>query len=103
VSFTDRLGALELTVVGGKQTLVAKNAKGDQLFSGPVDTPEQRKALPPEVRDRFERLESQIKVDMSYRAGHDLKSSDSTAEPAPPLTSLLRHAKADSATPAPLL
>ncbi len=97
VSFTDRLGALELTVVGGKQTLVATNTKGEQLFSGPVDTPEQRKALPPEVRDRFERLESQIKKDTIYKIDPSLKGPDSRADPTPPLTSILRATRADSA------
>lgn len=90
VSFTDRLGALELTVVNGKQTLVATNAKGEQVFSGPVDTPEQRKALPPDVRDRFERLENQIKVDLSYKLDQDAKGSDSNPGAPPPLSSLQR-------------
>jgi len=97
VSYTDHLGALELTVVDGKQTLVAKNVKGEQLFSGPVDTPEQRKALPPEVRDRFERLESQMKVNTSYKIDRDLKSSDSRADPSPPLTSMQRAVRPEPA------
>jgi hypothetical protein len=88
VSFTDRLGALELTVVDGRQTLVAKSAKGEQLFSGPVDTPDQRKALPPEVRERFDRLESQIKADLNYRIDGNFKGSDSKADPTPPLSSM---------------
>jgi len=100
VSFTDHLGALELTVVNGKQTLVAKNTRGEPLFSGPVDTPEQRKALPPEVRDRFERLENQIKVDLSYKLDKDLKSSDSKADAPPPLSSVLRVPFASAAAAA---
>jgi len=90
VSFTDQLGALELTVVDGKQTLVAKNAKGEQLFSGPVDTPEQRKSLPPDVRDRFNRLESQIKVDLSYKFDGDFKDSGPKGEAPPPQSSMTR-------------
>jgi len=90
VSFTDRLGALDLTVVDGKQTLVAKSAKGEQLFSGPVDTPEQRRALPPQVRERFDRLESQIKVDLSYKIDGDFKDSGSKGEAPPPQSSMLR-------------
>jgi serine protease Do len=90
VSFTDRLGALELTVVDGKQTLVAKNAKGEQLFSGPVDTPEQRKALPQEVRERLDRLEGQIKVDLSYKIDGDFKNSDPKAGTALPQSSMRR-------------
>ena len=93
VSFSDRLGALELTVVDGKQTLVAKNAKGEQLFSGPVDTPEQRKALPREVRERLDRLESQIKVDLSYKIDGGFESPDSKAETPPPQSSMLRPSR----------
>jgi len=94
VSFDDHLGALELSVVDGKQTLVAKDAKGAVLFSGPVDSPEQRKALPPDVRERFDRLESQIKVDLSYKLDGDMKGADSKPEPTPPKSSLLRATRA---------
>jgi hypothetical protein len=55
--FTDEKGSIDLTIKDGKKTLIAKDAKGTQLFSGPVDTPEQRDALPPEVRDRLGKLE----------------------------------------------
>jgi len=55
--FTDEQGSLDLTIKDGKKTLVAKNPKGDQVFSGPVNTPEERNALPPEVRDRLDKLE----------------------------------------------
>lgn len=55
--FSDESGTLELTSKDGKKTLVAKNTKGDQLYSGPIDTPEQRSALPKEVRPRLEKLE----------------------------------------------
>jgi hypothetical protein len=55
--FSDEQGSLDLTIKDGKKTLVAKDAKGTQLFSGPVDTPEQRAALPKEVRSRLDKLE----------------------------------------------
>ena len=55
--FSDEQGSLDLTIKDGKKTLVAKNAKGEQLFSGPVDTPEQRKAMPEDVRARLDKLE----------------------------------------------
>jgi serine protease Do len=100
VSLVDHLGALELTVVDGKQTLVAKDANGVQLFSGPVDTPEQRKGLPPGVREHFDQLESQIKLDLSYKLDEDLKRTDSKAEPTPPRSSMMR---APRAVPAPAL
>lgn len=55
--FSDEQGSLDLTIKDGKKTLVAKNAKGEQLFSGPVNTPEQRKAMPEDVRARLDKLE----------------------------------------------
>jgi len=58
VVFSDDDGSLELTLKDGAKQLVAKNAKGDQLFSGPVNTPEERSAMPAAVRERFEKLEA---------------------------------------------
>ena len=55
--FSDEKGSLDLTIKDGKKSLVAKNAKGEQLFSGPVTTADERKALPPEVRERLDKLE----------------------------------------------
>ena len=39
----DDQGSLDLAVKDGRKELVAKNAKGEQIFSGPIETPEQRK------------------------------------------------------------
>lgn len=56
--FSDEQGSLELQVREGGKRLVAKNPKGESLYAGPVDTPEQRAALSPELRARLEKLES---------------------------------------------
>ncbi len=56
--FSDEKGSLELTIKDGKKNLVAKSAKGEQVFAGPIDTPEQRKVLPPEISERLEKLEN---------------------------------------------
>ena len=50
----DAQGSLELTIVDGKKQVVAKNTKGEQIFSGPINTPEEWKALPEDVRIRLE-------------------------------------------------
>ncbi|MEO7415225.1 MAG: PDZ domain-containing protein [Opitutaceae bacterium] len=55
--FTDEQGSLDLTIKDGKRTLVAKNPKGEQIFSGPVNTPEERSAMPSELRQRLDKLE----------------------------------------------
>lgn len=60
--FTDDAGSLELVTKDGTKTLVAKNATGEQQFSGPVTTPEERAAMPPDVRERLEKLEAMQNV-----------------------------------------
>ena len=67
----DDKGSIELTMKDGKKDLVAKNAKGEQIFSGPVNTPEERQALPGEVRERLDRLEDStqfnFKPDVNFK------------------------------------
>jgi hypothetical protein len=58
----DDTGEIELTTRDGKRTLVAKNAQGDTIFDGPIDTDEQRKALPEDVRKKLELVEQQRKL-----------------------------------------
>lgn len=60
--FTDEAGSLELTIKDGKKSLVAKDSAGKELFSGAVDTDEQRRALPADVCDRLEKLEGMQNV-----------------------------------------
>ncbi|MGC4072124.1 MAG: PDZ domain-containing protein [Nibricoccus sp.] len=56
--FDDGQGRLEVNFKDGKKRLTARNAKGDILFDGPVETAEDRKALPAEVRARLEKMEA---------------------------------------------
>jgi hypothetical protein len=71
--FSDDEGSLELTTKDGAKTVVAKNAKGEQLFSGPVTTPEERMAMPDGVRMRLEKLEGMH--DMTFRTDEDFKGA----------------------------
>lgn len=75
IVFSDDEGSLELTSTDGVKTLVAKNAKGESLFSGPVNTPQEREAMPPAVRERLERLEGMH--DMTFRTDGDFKGAES--------------------------
>lgn len=70
IVFADDEGELTLTIKDGKKTLVAKGPKGEALYSGPIDTPQERAALPDKVRDRLEQIESM--EDFSFRAEGDL-------------------------------
>jgi hypothetical protein len=57
LAYSDDQGALEIATKDGKKSLVAKDPKGEEVFSGPISTPEERKALPPAVRERLEKVE----------------------------------------------
>jgi hypothetical protein len=69
--YSDEAGSIELTYKDGHKSIVAKDAKGQPQFSGPVDTPEQRKAMPVDVRGRLEKIESM--QDMSFRTDNDFE------------------------------
>jgi serine protease Do len=73
--FSDDEGSLELTIKDGAKTLVAKNAKGEQLFSGPATTPEERKAIPEGVRERLEKLEGMHNI--TFHTDGDFKGAES--------------------------
>lgn len=55
--YSDDEGSLELTITDGRKSLVAKDGAGKELFSGPVNAPEERAKMPPSVRQRLEKLE----------------------------------------------
>lgn len=57
MSYSDEKGSLELTIKDGQKELVAKDAKGETVFSGPINTPEERKGLPADVADRLKKIE----------------------------------------------
>jgi serine protease Do len=82
LAFTDDEGSLDLTMKDGVKQLVAKNAKGEPLFSGPVTTPEERKAMPAHVRERLEKLEGMH--DVTFRTDGDFKGGELRVMPFPP-------------------
>lgn len=73
MAYNDEQGSLDLTIKDGKKTLVATNAKGEQVFSGPVNTPEERAKMPAEVRARLDRVENMqgysFKTDGEFQPG----------------------------------
>jgi hypothetical protein len=54
----DDNGVIEITTDAGRRQLLARDAKGNVIFDGPIDTPEQRKTLPENVRRKVEAVES---------------------------------------------
>lgn len=73
--FSDDKGSLELSLQNGKKRLVARDPKGAEIYSGPVTTPEERRALPPELRERLEHLEAMH--DVTFRTDGDFKGVES--------------------------
>lgn len=64
IVYSDEEGELRLENVDGKKVFTAKDRQGKLLFSGPVETKEDLDKLPPEVRQRYEKLqESQLSVE----------------------------------------
>ena len=58
VVMKDGEGVLTLLNTDGKRHLIAKDKEGNEIFNGPIDSPEEKMSLPPELRDRVEELES---------------------------------------------
>ena len=57
IVFSDDKGELRVENRDGKNILTAKDPQGRLLFSGPVETEEERNKVPPEVRQRFDTLQ----------------------------------------------
>lgn len=57
VFIRDENGEIEMSSKDGKRMVIAKNPQGAVTFEGPVDTEEQRKALPEEVRRKLDSIQ----------------------------------------------
>ncbi len=77
--YSDEKGSLELTLKDGKKTLVAKDPKGGQQFAGAVTTPEERKAMPADVRQRLEKLEAM--QDVTFQTDGDFEGAETRILP----------------------
>ena len=58
IVYSDDKGELRVEKVDGKKVLTAKDPKGLLQFSGPVETKEELDKVPAEVRQRYEKLQS---------------------------------------------
>ena len=57
IVLSDDKGEMKLENVDGKKLLTAKDPQGKLLFSGPVETKEDRDKMPADVRERYEKLQ----------------------------------------------
>jgi len=73
MSYSDEKGSLEVSTKDGVKVLVAKDTNGEVLFDGPINTPEERKALPPAVAERLAKIEGMrgfsFKTDEAFEGG----------------------------------
>jgi len=57
ISINDGEHTLRINTREGKRTLVASNADGVVVFDGPIDTEEQRAALPDEIAEKLQKFD----------------------------------------------
>jgi hypothetical protein len=75
-------GEIEVTADDGKRVLTARNSEGEVVFTGPVDTEEQRKAVPEAVRSKLESIK--VKPISQAAESAPAPSETSTDSPAAP-------------------
>lgn len=72
--------SLELTNNDDVRTLSVRDAQGAVLFQGPVESEEQRAAVPESVRGKLERLMNQVRIDHEAPRPREIR----IVPPAPP-------------------
>jgi membrane-associated protease RseP (regulator of RpoE activity) len=77
IVFSDDKGEMKLETVDGKRLLTAKDPQGKLQFSGPVETKEELDKLPPDVRQRFDKLQEK---DLPTVASPDDEEEDAADE-----------------------
>ena len=63
VMIKDDTGEIQVSSQDGHRTVVAKNPGGDTVFTGPIDTPEQRQAIPEDIRRKLDKIEVRTRID----------------------------------------
>ncbi len=58
MKMSDGEGTVEIARLDNQATAIVKDAQGQTLFTGPINTPAERELLKPEVRARIEKLEA---------------------------------------------
>lgn len=88
ISYSDDDGSIEIKAEEGKRELTVKDAKGKVTFQGPINTEEERKKLPPEVRKQLEKLDTDT---LSFEAGEKFEH-EVLPLPAEPARTKIRRA-----------
>lgn len=76
--FSDDEGSLDVNASKGDRQLTLKDPSGKVTFQGPINTDEQRAALPAEVKERLKKLET---VHIEFNADESLKQEGAAVKP----------------------
>ncbi|MGE9266799.1 MAG: S1C family serine protease [Verrucomicrobiales bacterium] len=57
VRFQDEEGSVELKTTNGGKEIIIRDQEGETVFEGPYDTPQDKEAVPAELRPRLEKLD----------------------------------------------
>ena len=85
ISYSDDDGAIEIKSDHNQRSLTIKDAKGVVTFQGPVNTDEERKKLPSEVKQRLEKLDAD---NINFEAGEDFRPEVVPLPPEPAKTKI---------------
>src|SRR5947207_9176970 len=80
IVFSDDKGEMKVENVDGKKLLTAKDPQGKLLFSGPVETKEDRDKMPADVRERYEKLQQNDLPEVAPGADADEENEDEADE-----------------------
>ena len=69
VVFSDDDGVVELKIDDGKKNLIARDKEGKVIFSGPINTDQERKGVPPGVLARLQNVENPDRLE--YQTDQD--------------------------------
>jgi serine protease Do len=76
IVFSDDKGEMKLENVDGKKILTAKDPQGKLLFSGLVETKEDRDKMPADIRERYEKLQQNNLPVVAPEADADEEDAD---------------------------
>jgi serine protease Do len=79
IVFSDEKGEMKVENVDGKKIVTAKDPQGKLLFSGSVETKEDRDKMPADIRERYEKLQ-QNDLPMAPETDADDGDEDDTDE-----------------------
>jgi serine protease Do len=80
IVFSDDKGEMKLENVDGNKILTAKDPQGKLLFSGPVETKEDRDKIPADVRERYEKLQQNDLPEVAPGTDADEENEDDADE-----------------------